>query len=109
MTTSLEGWYYCYYTDEQTEFVRDLISVQAQMNRRTSRESALGQCVFKSDILHPCVMLYFLEYGDIDVESALRLQCQGERVRELKHIGVQDQLGRLHPSAPCPFHHRVPL
>lgn len=34
MTASLEGWYCCHYTDEQTEFVRDFVTAQAQTDVR---------------------------------------------------------------------------
>ena len=66
------------------------------MDRRASRESTLRQYGFISDTLHPWVMLYFLEHREIGD------RCQGERVRELKRGGVQDQLGSLLPPVHVP-------
>lgn len=96
MTTSIEGWYSYYYTCEQTEFVRDLVTVQVDMVRRTSPESSLEQCDFKSDILHPRVTVYFLRtwrHQNGDHARASVSECASEGAEAHRGSGPAGQAG----------------
>lgn len=100
MTTTLEGWYYCHYTDEKTGFVRDFVTAQAQVDIRIElRNGPRPICFQISYSSFPCHAA-LSRNGDHPCISTSRCTSEGSKV--LRGSGPAGQA--VSTSVQCPFH-----
>lgn len=104
MTTTLEGWYYCHYTEEQTKFVRDFVAAQAQMDVRTELRNGPRAVRFQISYSLSLYQAALPGSGDHPRISPSRSASEGPKVQRSSGPAVRQYL-----SVQCPCHYSVLL